>query len=580
MKKILVVDNDQHIQNLFKLELEEEGYTVYQADCGIEGLKLFNEVNPDIVILDILMPDIDGIQVLIEMKEKNPNIPIIMSSAYDYRDDSSVWASEAYVVKSSDHEELKATIRKLLREKNEDFTEYRKPKQLSDEELIRLVKRIKFLDKSIGIEDYGKKIEKELDSLHKAIVNTHEAINMLMKNKDNHFQKLSDTLKLIIYSKLLTENYRNIFFNIIPELSQVSIAEIVDEVLSVLTLEEINFKVNREFNFNGMILNDTNILQLITFVILKNLNDFFYDMQGTITIKINNFSDTDTCEIKFQFSNVRHSLKSDKKKILLVDDDKYMLELLSQTFGDYNYSIFLASNGYDCLDMIRDNTFSLIVLDMKMAGMEGLEVLESLRRSRKSKHIPVIIYSSYSEVTEPSFIKKISVFNPVETLEKSSDKLDYLVNIAYNMINQYCKPFSFRDIFYLDLEEAIVQDQILMTGFVSVRKVLVKINGRIDFEDSDDTQSIILKIPSKVNLKTIQSDTRVEDSKVKAYFLEKLNEHFRHDLKNKLLPIKNDLEDVDILTVSDQQKEQIELIKKNVDQCIELLDRIKNIPLG
>jgi DNA-binding response OmpR family regulator len=48
------------------------------------------------------------------MKEKNPKVPVIMSTAYDYRDDFAVWASEAYIVKSSDLEELKSMIKKLL----------------------------------------------------------------------------------------------------------------------------------------------------------------------------------------------------------------------------------------------------------------------------------------------------------------------------------------------------------------------------------------------------------------------------------------------------------------------------------
>ncbi len=69
---------------------------------------------PDIVTLDILLPDVDGIRLLRQMKEKRPKVPIIMSTAYDYRDDFAVWASEAYIVKSSDLDELKATIKKML----------------------------------------------------------------------------------------------------------------------------------------------------------------------------------------------------------------------------------------------------------------------------------------------------------------------------------------------------------------------------------------------------------------------------------------------------------------------------------
>ncbi|MEK7238303.1 MAG: response regulator [Nitrospirota bacterium] len=114
--KILIVDDDQHIQRLYKEELEEEGYETVVASTGKDALKLFETENPDIVTLDILMPDIDGISLLRMMKEQRPKTPIIMSTAYDYRDDFAVWASEAYIVKSADMDELKKTIKKLIKE--------------------------------------------------------------------------------------------------------------------------------------------------------------------------------------------------------------------------------------------------------------------------------------------------------------------------------------------------------------------------------------------------------------------------------------------------------------------------------
>jgi DNA-binding response OmpR family regulator len=112
--KILVVDDDLHIQRLYKEEFEEEGYEVVIASNGKEAIDLFDSEVPDIVTLDILLPDVDGIRLLRQMKEKRPKVPIIMSTAYDYRDDFAVWASEAYIVKSSDLDELKATIKKML----------------------------------------------------------------------------------------------------------------------------------------------------------------------------------------------------------------------------------------------------------------------------------------------------------------------------------------------------------------------------------------------------------------------------------------------------------------------------------
>lgn len=111
--KILVVDDEKNILMLYKAELEDEGYEVITANSGREAIELFDTEKPDMVTLDIMMPDIDGIQVLRQIKQKNPNIPVIMLTAYDYRDDFSVWASDAYVVKSSDLEILKRTIREM-----------------------------------------------------------------------------------------------------------------------------------------------------------------------------------------------------------------------------------------------------------------------------------------------------------------------------------------------------------------------------------------------------------------------------------------------------------------------------------
>ncbi|PNX50235.1 MAG: two-component system response regulator [Thermoplasmata archaeon M9B2D] len=115
--KVLIVDDDPAIRMLYKEELEDEGYEVVIASSGEEALNLFDSENPDIVTLDILMPGMDGIQVLRHMKEKNPRLPIIMSTAYDYRDDFAIWASEAYIVKSADLTQLKETIRKLVSKK-------------------------------------------------------------------------------------------------------------------------------------------------------------------------------------------------------------------------------------------------------------------------------------------------------------------------------------------------------------------------------------------------------------------------------------------------------------------------------
>ena len=114
-KKIVVVDDEENIRQLYKEELAEEGYEIFLAANGEEALKLVEEVRPDLVTLDVHMPGMDGIEVLRSLKEKMRDLPMIMLTAYpEYKHNFGVWASEAYVVKSPDLKELKDTIKKVL----------------------------------------------------------------------------------------------------------------------------------------------------------------------------------------------------------------------------------------------------------------------------------------------------------------------------------------------------------------------------------------------------------------------------------------------------------------------------------
>ncbi len=115
MKKILLVDDEEGIQLLYKEEFEEDGYSVDSAYNGEDALELFKQNPPDLVILDINMPGMNGIEVLRCMKEANPDLPVILSSAYqEYKQDFGTWASEEYIVKSANLDELKKAVKKYL----------------------------------------------------------------------------------------------------------------------------------------------------------------------------------------------------------------------------------------------------------------------------------------------------------------------------------------------------------------------------------------------------------------------------------------------------------------------------------
>jgi len=115
MKKILLVDDEEGIQLLYREEFEEAGYEVSSAYNGEEALEKFQQNPPDLVVLDINMPGMSGIEVLRRMKELNPDLPVILSSAYqEYKQDFGSWASEEYIVKSANLDELKKAVKKHL----------------------------------------------------------------------------------------------------------------------------------------------------------------------------------------------------------------------------------------------------------------------------------------------------------------------------------------------------------------------------------------------------------------------------------------------------------------------------------
>lgn len=115
-KRILLVDDEEGIQLLYREEFEDEGYEVVSAYNGDEAIAKFQESPPDLVILDINMPGMSGIEVLRRMKEINPELPVILSSAYqEYKQDFGSWASEEYIVKSANMDELKEAVRKHLK---------------------------------------------------------------------------------------------------------------------------------------------------------------------------------------------------------------------------------------------------------------------------------------------------------------------------------------------------------------------------------------------------------------------------------------------------------------------------------
>lgn len=173
MAAILVVDDEEDIRELVGIYLKNEGFKVYKAADGQEALKCLDDMQIDLAILDVMMSDMDGIALCLEIRKKS-NIPIIMLSAKDQDMDKVIGLSagaDDYLAKPFNPVELVARVKAQLRRFN-DFNE-RKPSSI-----------LEYMDLSMNLEK------------HRVFANSKEIwltpkefaiLELLWKNKGNVF---------------------------------------------------------------------------------------------------------------------------------------------------------------------------------------------------------------------------------------------------------------------------------------------------------------------------------------------------------------------------------------------------------
>jgi two-component system KDP operon response regulator KdpE len=114
---VLVADDEVRITKLVELALSDEGFRVITAEGGREALEMAETYRPDVVLLDIMMPDLDGIEVMRELRERRP-VAVILLSAKDSTSDKALGldlGADDYLAKPFHPDELAARIRAVLR---------------------------------------------------------------------------------------------------------------------------------------------------------------------------------------------------------------------------------------------------------------------------------------------------------------------------------------------------------------------------------------------------------------------------------------------------------------------------------
>lgn len=121
MKKVLVIDDEQEILSVLDFRLSSWGYETVSALSGVEGLKIAADQRPDLVLLDVMMPGMDGFEVLKQLKgsEKTRDIPVIMLTVISAKKEIErgiAGGASFYLIKPYDVQELQQKIYHLIGE--------------------------------------------------------------------------------------------------------------------------------------------------------------------------------------------------------------------------------------------------------------------------------------------------------------------------------------------------------------------------------------------------------------------------------------------------------------------------------
>lgn len=173
---ILIVDDEKAIVDILDFNLRRDGYEVIKAYNGEDGLRLFREKNPDLVLLDIMMPKIDGLQVCKEIRSES-NTPIIMLTAKAEEVDKVIgleFGADDYVTKPFSVREVLARVKANIRRRAMDVKELGKAKELNFDQM------------SINIERYE---VKKNDAVVDLTVREYELLVFLATQKEQIFTR-------------------------------------------------------------------------------------------------------------------------------------------------------------------------------------------------------------------------------------------------------------------------------------------------------------------------------------------------------------------------------------------------------
>jgi len=347
-KSILIIEDDESFANVLMNLAKENGYKCLSAGFGKSGYDLAVAYNPTAIILDIKLPDIDGIKVLDNLKFNlaTRHIPVHVISISDMKVDS-----------------IKKGARGFLK------------KPATKEAILEVFNQI---------ESYDKQVIKEV-LLVEDDKGNREAITRLIRNKEINITSTGEGRVAI--KKLQTNKYDCIILDL--NLEDMTGFELLEELG-----QDKDFEYTPIVIYTGRELTKKEYIELNKYtesIVVKGADspERLFDEVSLFLHSVESSLPAKQKEVINYLHDPEKVLKN--RKVLLVDDDVKNTYALSGVLTDYGMSVVMADNGQVALDQLNaDPEIELVLMDIMMPVMDGYEATRRIRKMEKYANLPVI----------------------------------------------------------------------------------------------------------------------------------------------------------------------------------------------
>ena len=383
-EKILLIDDDISLLKLMQTAFTREGYKVYICDDSISAMDIIAIARPDVILLDIMMPKIDGYEILAKIKNnpKFSDICIIFVSALDDIEAKVKGMGSGiddYITKPFNLLEVLSRVEMVLRRAHK-FKE-----KLLKDSLTGAYTR-SYLNERLTDELDRYKRNQTLFSIAFVDLDFFKLINDTYGHQTGDF-----VLKQFVEFMNMNLREYDVLFRYGGEEFVILLPDTTEQQ-ATLALERL-----RE-TFAQTLINYAGNTFLMTFSCgIKEVGEKDTSMNHLL-----NFADEAMYAAKREgrnrvipYSSLQNEAQN-KKTVLIVDDENTILKLLGNHLLEIGYNVFIATNGQHALELLASNAVDAVILDLGLPDIDGLEICRKIRENQFTRSLKIIILSKRS----------------------------------------------------------------------------------------------------------------------------------------------------------------------------------------